>query len=128
MNMRPIITHSYTRLSEFELCRRRFYETKIAKSVKEDESEAMQMGFETHQIIATALKRRQPLPLSHSVNQRWIDRLLEKDGELLVEQEWAITRDLKPCGWFADPAWCRVKADAVVINKDAGLVTDWKTG
>lgn len=126
----PTVAWSYSRLHDYEVCPRRFYELKVNKTgnYKETQSDFQGDGLDTHKAMALALTTRQPLPLKYQIHQRWIDRLWEKEGGMVVEQQWAITKDLKPCAWFSDFVWCRAQADVAIINKDVGLVSDWKTG
>ena len=56
-------------------------------------------------------------------------RELYGEGKVLVEEEWALTRELEPCAWNADDVWLRCKADAVILHDPlTATVIDLKTG
>jgi PD-(D/E)XK nuclease superfamily len=126
---------SYSRLKAFEDCPRRYHETQVKKAWPEEKSEMLEFGDAVHDAMATALRTGEPLPTKFKIYQRWIDSLLETEGELLIENDcqWAITRDFKPTAWFAKDVWLRCIADAVKLDyrnnpKPAALVVDWKAG
>lgn len=47
-----------------------------------------------------------------------------------IEQEWAITSDWTPTGWFSKDAWGRMKLDYMELNEEGDEVeiVDYKTG
>jgi hypothetical protein len=122
---------SYSRLSAFETCPRRFYETQIKKDAwPEEKSEMLDFGSAVHIAMANALKNKTPLPTQYRLFQHWIDRIHSKQGELLVEDQCqlACTREMKPTPWFAPNVWLRCVADALVLDPPAAFLIDWKTG
>lgn len=121
-------TWSYSRLTAFETCPRRYYETQVLKKWGEERSEALTYGEDVHLAMATALKQGTPLPITYAMYQEWIDRVNRTPGELLTECKWAITREFKPTAWFSDKVWLRSIADAVKVDDNVALVVDWKTG
>ncbi len=40
----------------------------------------------------------------------------------------AITKEGRPCGWWAKDVWFRFKIDKVDIEEDKLVITDWKSG
>jgi hypothetical protein len=125
-----MIPHSYSRIKEFETCGLRFYETVILKKWGAPRSAAILEGDEIHAAMATALTSGTPLPAKFRIHQKWIDKLLRTDGELFVEQKWAITQDFEPTTWNSERAWFRSVADGGKINiaKRIGCAVDWKSG
>ena len=126
IDIRPF-AWSYSKLTAFETCPRRYHETQVLKNWGEERSEQLTWGDEVHEAMARAL-RGTPLPSSMSVYQPWLDKVLRTPGELLVECKWAITRDFKPTPWFSNKVWLRSIADAVKLDDNVALVVDWKTG
>ena len=128
---------SYSRLKAFEDCGRRYYETQIAKNFT-DKTSDQTWGDMVHAALAQALRTGTPLPTKfHMLYQKWVDKVVNTDGELLVEDDcrWAVNRELKPVPWFAKDVWLRCIADAVKIDYPAdiapygvALVVDWKAG
>jgi hypothetical protein len=45
-----------------------------------------------------------------------------------IEQDWAITSDWTPTGWFSEDAWGRMKLDYGEVQGDTMLIVDYKTG
>lgn len=122
---------SYSRLKAFEDCPRRYHETQVKKDAwPEEKSDMLVWGDAVHKAMADALRTGEPLPTKFHIYQQWVDKVARTEGELLVEDEcqWAITREMKPCAWFAKNVWLRTVADAVKLDYPAALVVDWKTG
>jgi hypothetical protein len=120
--------HSYSALSAFQDCPRRYHETKILRRWPEPESQAMIDGKELHEAFAAALKTDGALPAAHSVHGPLLKKIQSQDGTLLVEQKWAITSDFDPIPWNSEDAWLRAVADAVILQPPIGFAYDWKTG
>jgi hypothetical protein len=127
---------SFSRLKAFEDCPRRYHETQVLKDEHgkpkwpEEPSAILKFGDDVHSHMAVALRHNQPLPTKYKQFQQWIDKVARTPGELLVEDEcqWAVTREMKPCAWFAKDVWLRTVADAVKLDDNVALVVDWKTG
>ena len=47
---------------------------------------------------------------------------------VIVEEDWAITSEWKPTGWYSDDAWGRMKLDLALIEGTHMRVIDYKTG
>lgn len=125
------MTHSYTSLSTFDTCPRQFEARYITKEVKFQESEATRWGNEVHSALEHYLTARSPIP-ANIPYQRYADWVLARvrGDELLIENEFAMTRDMQPCGWWDHDAWLRSKIDVVILRPRERIaeVFDWKTG
>ena len=55
-------------------------------------------------------------------------KCLLEDYENFPEEQWAFDENLELCSWFAKECWMRIKIDNRVMNGDAALVIDFKTG
>lgn len=121
---------SYSRLSAYELCARRYHETQVLKAWPEERSPQLDWGDAVHAAMAQALRDGTPLPTKFQIFQKWIDKVVRTEGELLIEDDcrWAVNRKLQPCPWFAKDVWLRTVADAVKLDGNAALVVDWKSG
>jgi len=120
---------SYSRLKNYEVCPKRYYETDIAKTVKQDESEALTWGNAVHEAMANRCgEHRMPLPEGMTEYEPWAVRMLGKRGEVFVEQDLAITKHFTACGYFDRGVWFRAKGDFIRIVDDLGILADWKTG
>lgn len=120
---------SYTALTGFETCAWRHYLTKVAKRVKEPETEPLRWGNFVHKALENYLKQGTPLPTTLAGYAPLCDRIAAS-GELFVEREAALTREFKPSGWWDKTTWCRSKWDVAVKHRDAPVMAiwDWKTG
>lgn len=129
MNTHVIVPWSYSKLKNLEVCPKKHSEVDILKNYQ-DSSEALTWGNNVHAAIAKALTGVAPLPEEMLHYQRWVERVRNRGGKLLVEQKYAIMQDLKPCSWFGDKrVWYRGIGDAVnLISDDIIAITDWKTG
>lgn len=120
---------SYSKLKNFEVCPKRMNEIDLLKNYAEpeDPNGPLAWGNRVHDALAKALKG-EPLPTEMSMYQSWVDRVLRGSGALLVEQKYAINRQLQKTAYFANDVWYRGIGDVVRIAGDIGLVLDWKTG
>jgi hypothetical protein len=120
---------SYSALTNFENCPRKFYLTRVAKLVKEPESEPLRWGNFVHKAFEDRLKSGTPLPTTLAGYEGLCVRL-ESGGELFVEREAAISKAFKPTGWWDKETWCRSKWDVAVKHPDGRVMAqwDWKGG
>ena len=116
---------SYSRLKNYETCPKRYYEVDVAKRYQ-DSTEQLDWGNAVHAALAQAVKGN-PLPATMPF-KKWITSVGKFKGEKLVEQKFALTKDLLPCEWFSPLAWFRGVGDFVGIAPPWALILDWKTG
>ena len=89
---------------------------KIDKVVPFKETEAIRHGNEVHKALELRLKDKTPLPAKYAQYESMVAKL-DKPG-VFVEAEYALTRNLEPCGWWDKSCWVRGKVDAGVKAKD----------
>ena len=123
-------TWSYSRLTNFETCPRRYFETQVKRAWPEDESPQLAWGNDVHAALAEALRSNTPLAPQYQVFEHWLEKIRRTPGEMLVEEQcrWAITREFKPTPWMSKAVWLRAIADVIKIDDDVALVVDWKAG
>ena len=119
---------SYSKLKNYDVCPKRHYEIDLAKNFTDAGGEALVWGNSVHEAFAKTLTKMVPLPDSMKDYQHWIDRVANGPGELLVEQKFALTRDLLPTEYFGPQVWYRGICDALRIDGPVALAIDWKTG
>ncbi len=119
---------SYSKLKNFETCRKRHYEVDIAKRVVEEESDNLTWGNDVHKAMELRIGRGAQLPMGMGHYERWAVKVAAMPGQKLVELKLAITRELGPCGYFDKDAWWRGKVDVAVVNGVVAWAGDWKTG
>lgn len=119
---------SYSSLTAFETCPRRFYHIRVAKDVVDPPTEALTWGNTVHQALEKRLKGEAPLPELLSSFEPYAARVAALPGTLGVEQQVALTEDMQPTGWFAKDVWCRGVFDIVIDQGKRIILCDWKTG
>jgi hypothetical protein len=119
---------SFTALTNFESCPRKFYLTRVAKTVKEPEGEALTWGNEVHKALEGNIRDGAPMPKNMAQWEAIVDKLKSKKGELLAEQQLCLNKNLSPTEWFAKDAWARGVVDVLIKDGKKILALDWKTG
>lgn len=120
---------SYSKLKNFEVCPKRYYNIDVAKLVKEEESEQLQYGNAVHKALANAVSGKKPLSKTFGHLQEWVDKITGGvPGTILVEQQMAIRNDFSPTTWFGSDAWYRGIGDVIKIVGPVAVVVDYKTG
>lgn len=125
--MKPL-PWSHTSLSDFVNCPRAFYEKRVAKSVKEERSEAMIWGERVHKAFEDRLKLGVVLPPELEEHEPYLKRLQQRPGTSATEEKIALSKTLRPCSFFASDVWFRGIIDFQKINGDFALLVDYKTG
>lgn len=119
---------SYSGLTAFETCPRRFYLTKVARKVKEPPTEATIWGNKVHKALEERAKGTKALPKDMRHYEKYTKKILNRDGKKIVEAKLAVTAKMRPTDFFAKDAWCRGIVDLGIVNDEAALLLDWKTG
>lgn len=119
---------SYTSLSDFINCPRQFYEKRVAKSVKEEESEQMRYGTYVHKAFEDRQAEGKPLPPDLRSHEPLMKQMAAHDGTAYTEKKVALNRLLQPCGFFAKDVWWRGVIDHHTVYDHAAHITDYKTG
>ena len=122
---------SHTALEDFVNCPRAYYEKRVAKSVKEEETEAMRWGTRVHKIFEDRQKfgiEKSPLPEELIVHEIQMYNQEVMPGKLYTEEKVALNRKLQPCGFFDKEVWFRGIIDFAKVNGDIATLVDYKTG
>lgn len=119
---------SYSSLTSWESCPKKWYETRITKSWPDEKGEAAQWGDTVHKAIEARMKFNTPLPQWGQPWEPYVVRLLGSKVAPQIEHKIAITAEFKPTAFFAPNAWCRAVADVSITSPKAIFTLDWKTG
>lgn len=122
---------SYSSLSLFEQCPRKYYHLRVARDIVEPPSEQMHYGLMAHEAAEKYVRDDVPLPPAFAYMQEALDRLKsykEEEGTILCEYKMGITEELEPCDFFDPKVWWRGVADLLVINQSMCRAVDYKTG
>jgi hypothetical protein len=122
-------TWSYSSLSLFKQCPRKYYRLRIAKDIIEPEAEHLIYGKEVHKVAEEYGRDGVKIPAKYSFIKPHIDALMEIEGDKYFEYEMGLTKDRAPCGFRDEAAWWRGIADFMVMptNGSSGFIVDYKT-
>jgi hypothetical protein len=116
--------HTYSRLSTWRQCPRRFYEEYIIRRWPREETPAMREGTEKHKVLEDCIKRRVPPSGEFKIPQALFPLLWGNKAE--PEVRLAVNRNGAVATW--DDAWIRGVIDVYAPKPPACLMIDWKTG
>jgi CRISPR/Cas system-associated exonuclease Cas4 (RecB family) len=124
---------SYSSITLFDQCPKKYYHLRVAKDIKEPESEAMLYGSAVHKAAEDFMRDGVPIPAKYGFMLPLLEKLKSISGERHCEIKMGIKKAdgrLVPCGFFDKDVWYRGIADLIIINKEKGeaRVIDYKTG
>lgn len=119
---------SYSALTAFETCPRRFQLTRVTKQVVEKQTEATIWGNKVHKALELFAKGKEPLPPELKEYERYVNKILSYEGKRVVEERVALTKDFRQTKWMAKDVWVRGIIDIGVVGSDTAYLLDWKTG
>lgn len=126
--MSSVLPWSYSSLTAFETCPRRYYLTRVAKQVKEPPTEATIHGNAVHKALENAVLGAEALPEKYKQWQPIVMKVRGTPGKKLVEEKFALTSSFKPTTFFAKDAWVRGVIDLGVAGTKTAVILDYKTG
>lgn len=119
---------SFSALTMFENCPRKYWAVKIKKAVSDIAAHNIG-GDEEHQSIEHFFKKGLGLPQHMKPLEPVFQRLIAAPGEQYIEYPMCLTEQLQPTkfkDW--DYGWVRGAADYVKINGPLATYLDWKSG
>lgn len=124
---------SYSSITLFDQCPKKYYHLRVAKDIKEPESEAMMYGTAVHQAAENFMRDGTPIPAKYDFMLPLLEKLKSIPGDKHCEMKMGIKKvdgRLAPCGFFDKDVWYRGVADLIIINNEKGeaRVIDYKTG
>lgn len=119
---------SYSSLTAYETCPRRFFLTRISKQVSEKQTSATIHGNEVHRALENYVGGKESLASKYEEYRPMADKLKATPGNKLLEYKFGITRGLAPTAFFAPDVWCRGVLDVGIVKPEAAIVLDYKTG
>ena len=94
------ITWSYSSLSLYQQCPKKYYHLKVVKDIKEPLSEAITFGNTIHKVAEEYVAKGIPVPEKYKEIEPALESIRNMQGEKLCENKLGLTADLKPCGFF----------------------------
>jgi hypothetical protein len=132
---RKPFTWSYSKLKNYEACAQKHLKVDLDKSFEELPSQQLKDGNDFHDAMKMAVGQCSALPASLVKFQKWVTKLTHVSNPyqiIQVEQKLAITKDLKPCGFFDKDVWFRGVVDYLKLvpvgENQLALMVDYKTG
>lgn len=119
---------SYSSLSSYATCPKRFFLTRISKQVSEKQTEATIHGNQVHKALELYVGGQQPLPEKYEEYRPVADKLKAAPGKKLLEYKFGITKGLKETTFFGKDVWCRGVLDVCIVKPDQVTILDYKTG
>lgn len=125
---------SYSRLSTFDNCPKRFFHQYVEKNYHEPPQEHLTWGTRVHTELEERIRDGKPLSLH---TEKWehfakaFDTLKESGYNVLVEQKLGITREGEAFDLDNiddERAWGRGIIDTAAMSTDRAVIGDWKTG
>lgn len=120
-------TWSYSSISLFQQCPRKYYRLRVVKDIVEPPQAHLDYGTAVHEAAEKYIRDNEPIPEKFAFIKPHLDVLKALPGEKLCEHEMGLTRDFKPCR-FDDPGvWFRGIADLMIVNGSDARLIDYKT-
>lgn len=119
---------SYSALTAFETCPKRYYLTKVTKEVKEPQTDATLYGNRAHKALEKFVGENAPMPSEFTGLTPIGERMRALPGTKLTEMKVALTRNLTETTYFAKDVWYRGVFDLALKGKTKVAVFDYKTG
>jgi len=117
---------TYSHLEGYETCPRQFHAKYVLKRFPFVATEATKWGDAVHKAFENRIEHGDALPNNMSQWTKLVDQFARLPGTKLIEKKLAVDRSFETCDYWS--AWSRGKVDLTVINKDAAVMVDWKTG
>lgn len=124
---------SYSSITLFDQCPKKYYHLRVAKDIKEPESDAMMYGKDVHLAAENFMRDGTPVPEKYAYMRPMLEKLKSIPGEKFCELKMGLKKQdgrLVACDFFDKDVWYRGVADLIIVNHETGeaRVVDYKTG
>ena len=124
-----MVKWSYSSLSLFQQCPRKYHRLRVVRDIRQETSEAMMYGTDVHAAAEVYVRDKKPLPKKFEQFQEHLDIFKNIEGVNYCEYKMGLTRELEPCKFGSPKAWWRGIADLIITyQEDSAYVIDYKTG
>lgn len=121
-------TWSFSALTTYENCPKKYFHLYVEKDFKERESEAMSDGKAIHAAFFKRVINGTEFPLPMRNFEKLAIKLENAPGEKHGEMKIAINRKFEPVTYFAGDVWCRAVVDLLIVKGGQAVIIDYKTG
>lgn len=119
---------SFSKLTTFEQCKRKYGEIYDLKAVKDEDSQASKEGQADHENMRKRVIDGTPLPPNLRHMELIAGKFAAANGQKWGEMKLALNTAFQPCGWFAKGTFVRCIIDLLIVQGTTGIVVDWKFG
>jgi len=119
---------SYSSLTAYETCPRRFLLTRVSKVVTEGDTEATLWGKTVHTALEHRIRDGTPMSDLLRKYEPIAARIAGMSGEVMTETQVSLNAGLQPTTWFGKDVWVRGIVDLTVKRDHKVMLLDWKTG
>lgn len=119
---------SFTSQQAYTTCPKRYYLTRIAKAIKEPETEVLRWGKTVHKALELRVRDGIPLPEGMEKWEKYARWTASLDGDVQAEASVALDANRNPVDYWSRDAWCRGQLDLTIRAGETAIVLDWKTG
>lgn len=124
-----VLPYSYSSLTSFETCAFKHYKVKVSKEVKDKQYQQATDGIDIHKQAEDYIKEHVPFEGKYAPKIiATISGMLATGNPILSEHQLAVTRDMKPTGWWDKDCHARGVMDVYQVNGESAEIKDWKTG
>ena len=120
-------TWSYSSISLFVQCPRKYFRLRVAKDIVEPEQTHLLYGTAVHKAAEEYIRDGTPIPTKFSQFQKQLDAMKELKGEKYCEHEMGLRKDFSPCAFNDPDVWARGIVDLLVLNGETARIIDYKT-
>lgn len=127
-----VFAWSYGAVNTYEICPRKYWAEKVAKSVPYVKGQATLWGEDVHAALETCAKTGAPLPSNmaqYNPTLAKVQQLAQISIHIEYERQFAVTRERQPTEWFGSDVYGRAASDVfALVTPEVGVVIDYKTG
>ena len=126
-----MVSWSYSSISTFKQCPKKYFHLKVAKDVKDEPGEAADYGSAVHLAAEEYIRDGNPIPEKFAYMRPIVERLEAIPGEKHAELKLGVRRTnggYAPCDFFDKDVWWRGIADLLIIDDHKAWCIDYKTG
>ena len=121
-------TWSYSSLSEYTKCPKKYYEIRVAQNYVFQDTPQTIYGKEVHKALENYVKSNIQLAKNYERYKELVDNLISIQGDKYCEYEMALTKEKRPCKFDSNDRWVRGICDLLIIDGDTAFIVDYKTG
>lgn len=122
---------SFSAISVWKTCKKKFWHLRVAKDVKDGDSEAAAEGKIVHDCMYQRVIHHKALPINLYQHEALAESYSKKGDaadDMQGELKLCLDDQLKPVDWFSPKAWVRAIIDLFILKGKVAVLVDWKTG